>query len=296
MAEPAAAKAQGRAAAWCAVSAAGPAAKPGPSSRGGRASTSAPTASRPAHTVVTEEERRARKAPPPSAASRRRGNSRISSTSMSSARNAPRRPSRWPSTTITSAWPWATPAKTTFEIEKSNLLLIGPTGCGKTLIARSLAHILNVPFAIGDATTLTEAGYVGEDVENLLLKLLQAADFDVEAAQRGIIYIDEIDKIGRTTHERLDHPRRLRRRRAAGAPEDARRHDRQRPAAGRTQAPRAAVHPDRYDAHPLHLRRNVRAARRDRRPAHRPRHHRLHRGPATPRATGSSAPATSSAR
>jgi len=85
------------------------------------------------------------------------------------------------------------------EIEKSNLLLIGPTGCGKTLMARSLAHILNVPFAIGDATTLTEAGYVGEDVENLLLRLIQAADGDVEAAQRGIIYIDEIDKIGRTT-------------------------------------------------------------------------------------------------
>ena len=85
------------------------------------------------------------------------------------------------------------------EIEKSNLLLIGPTGCGKTLIARSLAHILNVPFAIGDATTLTEAGYVGEDVENLLLKLIHAADFDLDAAQRGIIYIDEIDKIGRTT-------------------------------------------------------------------------------------------------
>jgi len=85
------------------------------------------------------------------------------------------------------------------EIEKSNLLLIGPTGCGKTLMARSLAHILNVPFAIGDATTLTEAGYVGEDVENLLLKLIHAADFDLDAAQRGIIYIDEIDKIGRTT-------------------------------------------------------------------------------------------------
>jgi len=85
------------------------------------------------------------------------------------------------------------------EIEKSNLLLIGPTGCGKTLVARSLAKILNVPFAIGDATTLTEAGYVGEDVENLLLKLLQAADYDLESAQQGIIYIDEIDKIGRTT-------------------------------------------------------------------------------------------------
>ena len=86
------------------------------------------------------------------------------------------------------------------EIEKSNILLIGPTGSGKTLLARTLARILNVPFAIGDATTLTEAGYVGEDVENLLLKLLHAADFDLEAAQRGVIYIDEIDKIGKTSH------------------------------------------------------------------------------------------------
>jgi len=86
------------------------------------------------------------------------------------------------------------------EIEKSNILLVGPTGCGKTLLARTLARVLNVPFAIGDATTLTEAGYVGEDVENLLLKLLHAADFDLEAAQRGVLYIDEIDKIGKTSY------------------------------------------------------------------------------------------------
>ncbi|HZW08135.1 MAG TPA: ATP-dependent Clp protease ATP-binding subunit ClpX [Phycisphaerales bacterium] len=85
------------------------------------------------------------------------------------------------------------------ELDKSNILLIGPTGSGKTLLAKTLARVLKVPFAIGDATTLTEAGYVGEDVENLLLKLLQSADFDLESAQRGIIYIDEVDKIGKTS-------------------------------------------------------------------------------------------------
>ena len=83
------------------------------------------------------------------------------------------------------------------ELQKSNILLIGPTGSGKTLFAQTLAKILDVPFAIADATTLTEAGYVGDDVENILLRLLQAADFDVELAQRGIIYIDEMDKIAR---------------------------------------------------------------------------------------------------
>ena len=89
--------------------------------------------------------------------------------------------------------------KTNVEIEKSNILMIGPTGTGKTLLAKTLARILNVPFAIADATTLTEAGYVGEDVENVVLKLLQAADYDVKRAEKGIIFIDEIDKISRKT-------------------------------------------------------------------------------------------------
>jgi ATP-dependent Clp protease ATP-binding subunit ClpX len=83
------------------------------------------------------------------------------------------------------------------ELEKSNICMLGPTGSGKTLLARTLARILDVPFAIADATSLTEAGYVGEDVENILLKLIQAADFDVEKAEKGIIYIDEIDKVAR---------------------------------------------------------------------------------------------------
>ena len=90
-------------------------------------------------------------------------------------------------------------AQTATRLHKSNILLIGPTGCGKTLLAQTLAEMLDVPFAVADATTLTEAGYVGEDVENIILRLLQSADFDVERAERGIIYVDEIDKIGRKT-------------------------------------------------------------------------------------------------
>lgn len=106
------------------------------------------------------------------------------------------------------------------EIEKSNILLLGPTGCGKTLLARTLAKILNVPFATTDATTLTEAGYVGEDVENILLKLIQNADYNIERAQRGIIYIDEIDKIARKGRKRIHHARRIGRGCSAGAFED----------------------------------------------------------------------------
>jgi ATP-dependent Clp protease ATP-binding subunit ClpX len=83
------------------------------------------------------------------------------------------------------------------ELGKSNILLLGPTGCGKTLLAQTMARILDVPFAIADATALTEAGYVGEDVENILLKLIQAADFDIKKAETGIIYLDEIDKVAR---------------------------------------------------------------------------------------------------
>ncbi|MFL5290649.1 MAG: ClpX C4-type zinc finger protein, partial [Myxococcales bacterium] len=89
------------------------------------------------------------------------------------------------------------PTDADVELQKSNILLIGPTGSGKTLLAQSLARFLNVPFTIADATSLTEAGYVGEDVENILLKLIQAADFDIKKAETGIIYIDEVDKIAR---------------------------------------------------------------------------------------------------
>ncbi|MDA1175249.1 MAG: AAA family ATPase, partial [Chloroflexi bacterium] len=92
---------------------------------------------------------------------------------------------------------WSNSVTHDVEIQKSNILMVGPTGSGKTLLAQTMARILDVPFAIADATSLTEAGYVGEDVENILLRLIQAADFDISRAERGIIYIDEIDKIAR---------------------------------------------------------------------------------------------------
>ncbi len=112
------------------------------------------------------------------------------------------------------------------ELAKTNILLIGPTGSGKTLLAQTLARLLNVPFVIADATTLTEAGYVGEDVENIIQKLLQKCDYDVEKAQRGIVYIDEIDKISRKTDNPSITRDVSRRGRAAGAAEADRGHHR----------------------------------------------------------------------
>ena len=144
------------------------------------------------------------------------------------------------------------------EIEKSNILLIGPTGSGKTLLAKTLAQILDVPFCIADATTLTEAGYVGEDVENIILRLLQNADYDVKRAEIGIVYIDEIDKIGRKTDNVSITRDVSRRRRAAGAAEDSRRQHLQRPAAGRPQASAPGIHPGEHREDPLHLRRRLR--------------------------------------
>ena len=151
------------------------------------------------------------------------------------------------------------------ELAKSNILLVGPTGSGKTLLAQTLARIIDVPFTMADATTLTEAGYVGEDVENIILKLLQSADYNVERAQRGIVYIDEVDKISPQVRQPLDHPRRVGRGRAAGAAEDHGGHHRLGAAARRSQASAAGIPAGRHHQHPVHLRRRVRRPREDHR-------------------------------
>ena len=143
------------------------------------------------------------------------------------------------------------------ELAKSNILLIGPTGSGKTLLAQTLARILDVPFTMADATTLTEAGYVGEDVENIILKLLQSADYNVERAQRGIVYIDEIDKISRKSDNAFDYPRRVGGGRPAGVAQDHGGHDRQRAAAGRPQASATGIPAGRHHEHPVRLRRRL---------------------------------------
>ena len=135
------------------------------------------------------------------------------------------------------------------ELSKSNILLIGPTGSGKTLLAQTLARQLDVPFVMADATTLTEAGYVGEDVENIIQKLLQNCNYDVEKAQRAIVYIDEIDKISR----KADNPSITR-----DVSAQAHRRDRGFGAAARgAQAPQSGLCPGRHDQYPVHRRRGV---------------------------------------
>ena len=132
---------------------------------------------------------------------------------------------------------WSNASSSDVEIQKSNILLVGPTGSGKTLLAQTMARILDVPFAIADATSLTEAGYVGEDVENILLRLIQASDYDIPRAEHGIIYIDEIDKLARKGANPSITRDVSRGRGAAGAPQADRGIRGQRPAPGWPEAP-----------------------------------------------------------